>query len=107
MMDGVVRFPTEFAKRYREKGYWRDEPLRSVFRRWCDQFSDRIAVSDTKQSVTFGGLDDRPPSLALNLLWLGPEPGDRVVVQLPNVIQFAYLHSPLKKIGVTPALALP
>lgn len=106
-MEGVVRFPTEFAKRYREKGYWRDEPLRSVFKELCDQFGDRIAIIDTQRSVTFRELDERSTNLALNLLGLGIKRGDRVVVQLPNVIEFAYLHLALQKIGVMPVLALP
>ena len=31
MLDGVVRFPPEFAARYRAKGYWEDRSLRDVF----------------------------------------------------------------------------
>ena len=27
MLDGFVPFPPEFARRYREQGYWRDRPL--------------------------------------------------------------------------------
>lgn len=107
MMEGVVRFPAEFAGRYREKGYWRDEPLRSVFNACCQQFADRTAIADRQQSVTFWELEERSTNLALNLLALGLKPGDRVVVQLPNEIQFAYLHFAMQKIGVMPVFALP
>ena len=107
MMDGVVPFPPEFAKRYREKGYWRDEALRTVFKDWCERYAERTALLDSENAVTFRELDERSTNLALNLLGLGLKPGDCVVVQLPNRIEFAYLHFALQKIGVMPVLALP
>ena len=30
-LEGVVPFPPEFQKRYREKGYWQDKSLRDEF----------------------------------------------------------------------------
>ena len=107
MMDGVVPFPPAFAAEYRAKGYWRDEPLRTVFRSWCDAHPDRVALRDVARAVTFRELDERAANLALNLLDLGIAPGDRLVVQLPNVMEFAYLHVALQKIGAIPVLALP
>ncbi|WP_375395945.1 (2,3-dihydroxybenzoyl)adenylate synthase [uncultured Sphingomonas sp.] len=106
-MDGVVTFPAEFAARYRARGYWRDRPLRDVFKDWCDRFADRTALIDATRSVTFRELDERSTNLALNLLDLGIAPRDRLVVQMPNVIEFAYLHFALQKIGAIPVLALP
>ena len=106
-MDGVVPFPPEFAAAYRAKGYWRDEPLRRVFQDWCDRFADRTAVRDAARAVSFRQLDERATNLALNLLDLGIAPGDRLVVQMPNVIEFVYLHVALQKIGAIPVLALP
>ena len=41
----------------------------------------------------------RAENLALNLLDLGIKPLDRLVVQLPNRIQFVYLYLALQKIG--------
>jgi 2,3-dihydroxybenzoate-AMP ligase len=106
-MDGVIPFPEEFADRYRAAGYWRDEPLRSVFRDCCERFADRTALIDADRTVTFRELDQRSTNLALNLLDLGIGPRDRLVVQMPNVIEFAYLHFALQKIGAIPVLALP
>lgn len=106
-MDGVVPFPPEFAANYRAKGYWRDQPLRTVFKGWCDRFAERVALIDATRRVTFRELDERSTNLALNLLDLGIAPADRLVVQMPNVIEFAYLHFALQKIGAMPVLALP
>jgi 2,3-dihydroxybenzoate-AMP ligase len=106
-MEGVVSFPADFAARYRKKGYWDDRPLRTVFKEWCDRFADRIALCDAERQITFRDLDVRSTNLALNLLELGIKPLDRLVVQLPNVIEFVYLHFALQKIGAIPVMALP
>jgi len=107
VLDGVVRFPPEFAARYRARGYWEDRPLRDVFDEVLVRFRDRIAVIDGERSVTYGELDESATRLALNLLDLGFQPLDRVVVQLPNVVEFVYLYFALQKIGCIPIMALP
>jgi len=106
-MEGVVPFPADFAARYRKKGYWDDRPLRTVFKDWCARFADRIALYDANQRVTFRELDDRSNNLALNLIELGIKPRDRIVVQMPNVVEFVYLHFAMQKIGAIPVMALP
>jgi 2,3-dihydroxybenzoate-AMP ligase len=107
MLDGVVRFPPEFASRYRAKGYWEDRPLRDVFADVFVKYADRVAIIDREQFITYAQLDERSGRLALNLLDEGLKPLDRVVMQLPNVVEFAYLYFALQKIGCIPIMALP
>jgi 2,3-dihydroxybenzoate-AMP ligase len=107
MLDGVVRFPAEFAARYRAEGYWEDRALRDVFDETFSRYGDRVAIIDGSQSVTYKQLNDRAIRLALNLLDEGFQPLDRVVVQLPNVVEFVYLYFALQKIGCIPIMALP
>jgi 2,3-dihydroxybenzoate-AMP ligase len=107
MMDGVIPFPAESAARYRALGYWKDRPLRDVFQGWCDTHAERVALLDVNRRVSFRELDARSTNLALNLLDLGLAPRDRLVVQMPNVIEFAYLYFALQKIGAIPVMALP
>jgi 2,3-dihydroxybenzoate-AMP ligase len=107
MLDGVVRFPSEFAARYRAKGYWEDRALRDTFDECFVRYAARVAIIDGAQSVTYAQLDERASRLALNLLDEGLRPHDRVVVQLPNVVEFAYLYFALQKIGCIPIMALP
>jgi 2,3-dihydroxybenzoate-AMP ligase len=107
MLAGVVRFPPEFAARYRAKGYWQDRSLADVFAEVFDKFAERVAVIDRDQFVTYRQLDERSTRLALNLLDVGLQPLDRVVMQLPNVVEFAYVYFALQKIGCIPIMALP
>src|ERR1043166_5191321 len=107
MLDGVIRFPPEFAARYRAKGYWEDRSLAATFANIFEKYADRVAIVDRDQSITYAQLDERATRLALNLLDEGLTPLDRVVVQLPNVVEFAYLYFALQKIGCIPIMALP
>lgn len=107
MLEGVVRFPPEFAARYRAKGYWQDRSLRDTFDEAFQRYADRLAVIDGDQAVTYREFGERATRLAINLLDEGLKPRDRIVVQLPNVVEFAYLYFALQKIGSIPILALP
>ena len=107
MLDGVVRFPPQFAARYRQKGYWEDRSLRDTFEAVFSKYADRVAIIDRDEVVTYSQLNERAEQLALNLLDEGLRPLDCVVMQLPNVVEFAYLYFALQKIGCIPIMALP
>ena len=106
MLEGVVPFPPDFAKRYRERGYWRDKSLAEEFKPVFERFADRIAIIDRDRSLTYAELDRQSTNLALNLLSAGLKPLDRVVVQLPNIAEFVILYFALQKIGCIPIAAL-
>lgn len=106
MLEGVVPFPPEFAKRYREKGYWVDKSLAQEYRAAFDRYAGRVALIDRDRSFTYAELDRLSDNLALNLLEVGLRPLDRVVVQLPNVAEFVVLYLALQKIGGIPIAAL-
>ena len=102
MLEGVVPYPEEFQKLYREKGYWQDRSLRDELQHCLETFADRVAVIDQTGQYTYGELDRLSTNLALNLVELGLRPLDRVVVQLPNVREFAVLYVALQKAGCIP-----
>ena len=106
MLDGVVPFPPEFARRYREEGYWRDLSLAGEFAPVFSRHAKRVAVIDRDAHITYAEIDRVSDRLALNLLDSGLASLDRVVVQLPNVIEFVYLYFALQKIGCIPIAAL-
>lgn len=106
MLEGFVPFPPEFAKRYREKGYWQDRTLAQEFEGVFQRFADRVALVDGDREFTYAELDKVTNNLALNLLELGLQPLDRVVPTLPNVHEFVILYFALQKIGAIPIAAL-
>jgi 2,3-dihydroxybenzoate-AMP ligase len=106
MLEGVVPFPPEFARRYREKGYWQDKSLAAEFAVVWRAYAERTALIDGERSYSYADIDRITDNLALNLLELGLKPLDRVVPTLPNVAEFVLLYFALQKIGCVPIAAL-
>ena len=67
MLEGVVPFPPEYQKRYREKGYWQDKSLAQEFAVLFERYADRVALIAGDQQVVDRMFALRP---------LGP--GDRI-----------------------------
>ncbi|MFM9882020.1 MAG: (2,3-dihydroxybenzoyl)adenylate synthase [Burkholderiales bacterium] len=106
MLEGVVPFPPEFARRYRERGYWQDKSIAAEFAVVFERFADRAALIDGERQYTYRDIDRITDNLALNLLDLGLSPLDRVVPVLPNVAEFVLLYFALQKISAIPIAAL-
>src|ERR1700704_1171938 len=105
MLEGVVPFPPDFARRYRDKGYWQDRSLAEEFAPSFDRFKEKIFLVDQTREYTYGEIDRLTDNLALNLLELGLRPLDRVVPALPNCAEFVLLYFALQKIGAIPIAA--
>ncbi|HWI38059.1 MAG TPA: AMP-binding protein [Burkholderiales bacterium] len=105
-LKGVVPFPPEFAKRYREKGYWQDKSLAQEFDAVFKKYANRVALIDGEREYTYADIDRISDNLALNLLELGLKPLDRVVPALPNIAEFVLLYFALQKISGIPIAAL-
>ncbi len=106
-LPGVVSFPAADAARFRARGYWQDRPLIAHYQDAFDAFSERVAIIDDTESITYDELRRRALRLARGLVDLGLRPRDRVVVQLPNTALFAAFYLALQHIGVIPIMALP
>ncbi|HKQ27343.1 MAG TPA: AMP-binding protein [Burkholderiales bacterium] len=106
MLEAVVPFPPEFARRYREKGYWQDKSLAQEFDVVFKRFKNRTALIDADRRYTYGEIDELTDRLALNLLQEGLKPLDRVVPTLPNIAEFVLLYFALQKISAIPIAAL-
>ena len=107
MLEGFTPVPSDFAARYRAKGYWLGQPMGTYF---CDIFAkwgDREAVVAGAERITYRELSSRIDHLARHLLGHGVKPLDRVVMQLPNKIEFIYLYFALLRVGAIPLMALP
>jgi 2,3-dihydroxybenzoate-AMP ligase len=106
MLQGVVPFPPEYARRCREKGYWRDKSLAEEFAACFRLYEKRVFLVDGERQYTYKQVDELSERLALNLLELGLKPLDRVVPTLPNCAEFVILYFALQKIGCIPIAAL-
>lgn len=107
LLDGFVPWPSDFVERYRTEGYWRDETLGGLLRVWAARSGDATAVTAGDTVLSYAALDQRADRMAAGLLTRGIEPGDRVLVQLPNIAEFVIVFFGLIRAGAIPVLALP
>lgn len=107
MLNGCVAWPDAFSARYRERGYWRGQPLGELLRTQAQRIPEHTAAVDGPRRWTYRDLDERSDRLAAGLVKLGLQAGQRVLVQLPNIGEFLPLFFALQRIGAVPVLALP
>jgi len=107
MLQGCTAWPEEFARRYRQEGYWPDITLNEMLRRSAAVAPNRTALVYRDRRMSYAQLVDVVDRLASGLIDLGFKPLDRVVFQLPNSLDFVVTFFALLRIGVIPVLALP
>jgi 2,3-dihydroxybenzoate-AMP ligase len=107
LLEGCVPFPSEFAERYRRKGYWKGRTLGEWFDDWTVCFAERTAIVAGTERVSYAELGRNVDRVACALAALGLRPRDRVLLQLNNVPEFLYATFALFKIGALPVMALP
>ena len=100
-------WPADLAARYREKGYWTGETFGALLHRLAREHGPRIAVVGGETRLSYAALLEEASRKAQGFLALGLEPGDRVVVQLPNIPGFFPAVFGLFLAGLVPVYALP
>ncbi len=104
MTIAFTPWPEEFARRYRERGYWIDRPLTDILSRQAN--NDAVAMIDPQRSLSYRQLEQLSDRLGAALLRRGLQSGDTALVQLGNVVEFYVVFFALLKIGVVPVNAL-
>lgn len=99
-----TRWPDDFARRYREKGYWLDRPLTDILTRHAN--SDAVAIIDGERRFTYRQFNQAVNNLASSLQSQGLKRGDTALVQLGNVAEFYITFFALLQAGIAPVNAL-
>lgn len=107
MMPLKQIWPEDMAALYRAKGYWRGETFSQVLRSRAEAQPDAVAVVGMDRRWTYGELLQKAETAAAGFLALGLKPGDRVVVQLPNLPEFLSVIFGLFRARLIPVYALP
>ena len=106
MMQATVPWPEDFAARYRAAGHWDGRTLFSVLEQSASRWPDKAALVAGAQRLGYRALQARSLRLAARLWALGLRPQERVLMQLPNCIEFAIVYFALVRIGAIPVMAL-
>lgn len=112
MTDEIRYFPEEFARRYREAGYWTDETFARFLTDAARRFGDNEAVVGAdylgaQHRLSYLELDERAAITAGGLRAAGIVAGDVVVVQLPNIVDYLVIVNAIFRLGAVPLFALP
>lgn len=73
--------------------------LPALFRRALASHGDAPAISDADTTLTYRALDERSDRFAAGLADRGVGPGDRVLVRLPNRVEFPVVDVGIAKAG--------
>jgi acyl-CoA synthetase (AMP-forming)/AMP-acid ligase II len=102
--------PPELSARYRARGWWGDTTIYDLFARNAGRYPERLAVVDppnrpdlvggAAQRLTYRELAARADSLAGFFLELGLAPGDVVVTQLPNIVEYVLVYVAAARLGL-------
>ncbi|MFJ2183150.1 (2,3-dihydroxybenzoyl)adenylate synthase [Streptomyces anulatus] len=107
MTADVVGWPATDAEKYRNAGYWRGESFAQFLSARTRAYGDRTAVVDDRTRLSYAELDEQSDRVARGLVDLGISAGDRVLVQLPNRVEFLLLWFALMKTGAVPVHTQP
>ncbi|KUN24796.1 2,3-dihydroxybenzoyl adenylate synthase [Streptomyces antibioticus] len=102
MLDGCTPWPEIFAERYRAAGHWRGHTLDALLRGCALQYGPRTALVQGNTRLTYAQLNRRVERMAAGFRLRGLRPGQRVVVQLPNVPELVVSAFALMRAGTIP-----
>ena len=105
-MEGFVPWPDELAAQYRQRGLWQGLTIGEMVERTARRLPDKVAVVLGDRRVRYAELVDASRRLAIGFVRAGIGRGDRVVMQLPNTIDFVLTYLALNWIGAVPVMAL-
>ena len=106
MLDGCVPWPADLAARYRAAGLWEGLTIFEMVERTAAGAPEKIAVVHEDRRISYAELVSTAAHLGAAFWRLGIRRLDRVVVQLPNGLDFVYVYLALTRIGAIPVMAL-
>ncbi|HEY95887.1 MAG TPA: acyl--CoA ligase [Dehalococcoidia bacterium] len=106
-LKGFIGPNREDEERYIANGWWRNVTFCDVLDEAAGEYPDKEALVDKELRLTYTQLCQTIDRLAENLVDLGIEKDDCVLLQLPNWAEFLFSFYALQKIGAPAVLTLP
>jgi non-ribosomal peptide synthetase component E (peptide arylation enzyme) len=104
----MILTPKNRIKEYTENGWWNSNTLYSLFLDACDKAYNNEALVDAPNRKLFAGTDPRRltfseikkevDNYSAVLFDLGFRKDDKIILQLPNIVELAILYIALSNI---------
>ena len=106
MLAGFVPWPSDEVARWKAAGYREGRRVFDIVRDAAARWPDKVAVIEGQRSLTYQQVAAQAERLASALAGKGLKPLDRVVMQLPNSIEFVIAFLAVMRLGAIPVMAL-
>jgi 2,3-dihydroxybenzoate-AMP ligase len=106
-IPGANPFPQELADLYTARKWWSGIPLGQMLDRTCDLYPDKEALVAGDVRLTYRSLREWTDRAAVVFFELGIQKQDRVLLQLPNWVEFVYAYYGLLRIRAVPVFCIP
>lgn len=103
-MDTKIK---ERLEKYYSENVWEHTTLGEALELWSKQYGDDIAIIDGEKTFTYKQLNKEADCYLQGFVEEGVKKGDKVLLQLPNCVEFIIVIFTLFKIGAIPIMGLP
>ena len=93
-----IKYTKEEFDRLTKEGYWKEAA--DYIDLNAERYPDKEAYIDSEKRLTFAQAKLMSDRLALGFLEIGLKKDDRVVLQIPNVVEYFIVRSALRKAGL-------
>jgi len=106
MLDGFTPWKPDTRAKLIEEGWWENRSIADMVAATAARHPNKIALIEEPRQLTYAQLCEQVDKLACALLERGIKTQDRVVMQLPNCLEFVVLYLALTRIGAIAVMAL-
>lgn len=99
-LDGFISYEEEAAKVYEDRRWWLGLTMGDMFDKVSDVYPEKEALVSPGSRYTYSELRHLVDRMAYGLAQQGLRPGDRVLLQLPNLAEFVISYFAIQKAGL-------
>jgi 2,3-dihydroxybenzoate-AMP ligase len=106
LLEGFTPYREDDADTYNREGWWLGLTFGDILDRAAERYPDKAAFIDTTHRLTYAQTRDLANKAAIALIDMGLSPTDRVLLQLPNWNEFAFVFFGIQKAGAIDTLLI-
>ena len=105
--EGFRPYDRELAELYNVKRWWLGLTFGDILDRAADHYPKKLGIVTEEVRLSYEEFRNQVNRVAIALNKLGLRKADRVIIQLPNWIEFLLVFFGIQKIGAVGVFALP